>query len=891
MPAARARLVPLPGSEHPRRAETIPLGPVDPDRVIDVVLVLRERQDTPALPGQDYFVRTPAREREVLSDDEFAARHGAHPDEIDQVEAFARSGELEVVESHVARRTVHLRGTTRRLDAAFGIVLTLYRTAEGTHRGYDGPVQVPADLAQIVVAVFGLDDRPLASRATAGAALDPALTLSALTPVDVARLYGFPAPKTMSAQTVGLFEFGGGYLTNSAGQATDADTFNESLGLPDPTVLPPVSILGGSNHPYDSPGHLDGDSIEVTLDIEVAASVAVGADVATYFISTNADIGWLMAVTAALFPLPGQPRPTALSISWAWDEADWPAAQLNAMSGYFQTAATRHVTVFAASGDKGAQGNQNNTDGLSHVVYPAGDPWITAVGGSVIGDVDGDNFAERTWTPSGGGVSIRFPLPSWQVGAGVPKSINDGTTVGRGVPDIAGYANGYTIFVGGADLGGIGGTSEASPLYAAMVAVLNGWLGYDLGYLNPLLYTLGKNGTFDIFNDIDDGASNAHTFTEVPPSPPITITSPGYVSGPGWDAVTGWGSIHATRLYAWLAQLPLVATAIQADFGPCCFGSWKDTVLTVDNSGFGDLTITGITSSNGAFEVPTVSSYPLVLEEGDALDLIVRFRPSGAGNESSTLTITSNDPSGPHAVLLSGVGQRPRLALVTSPGGTFPPTCVGSFSDQAIVLNNASDCPLTVEHMATSNPVFAVPAVAAFPLVIGPGATLPVPVRFSPTARGAVTGTLTVTADDPTGTHTVELRGEAPSPQLTVTGSTHFGGVRAGTEEQRTVILVNTGDCVLTVASVDLHHDDRAFRLLDRPFPARILPGSQLDVVVEYHAVERESRACRMVITSDDPEHPVLGLELLAHTVWDCCPEPRCQPDPCSCPPPCGCRP
>ena len=42
-----------------------------------------------------------------------------------------------------------------------------------------------------------------------------------------------------------------------------------------------------------------------------------------------------------------------------------------------------------------------------------------------------------------GGISTAFPLPPWQAGVGVPPSINDGTTIGRGLPGIAGYANGY----------------------------------------------------------------------------------------------------------------------------------------------------------------------------------------------------------------------------------------------------------------------------------------------------------------------------------------------------------------------------------------------------------------------------------------------------------------
>jgi kumamolisin len=108
-----------------------------------------------------------------------------------------------------------------------------------------------------------------------------------------------------------------------------------------------------------------------------------------------------------------------------------------------------------------------------------------------------------TWNDNGitsGGIStvtdssgnLVFPLPWWQVGAGVPPSVNDGKTRGRGIPDIAGYANGYATIMFGTSARTWWGTSEAAPFYAALVAILNARLGYNLGYLNPLLYALAQ---------------------------------------------------------------------------------------------------------------------------------------------------------------------------------------------------------------------------------------------------------------------------------------------------------------------------------------------------------------------------------------------------------------
>ena len=102
-------------------------------------------------------------------------------------------------------------------------------------------------------------------------------------------------------------------------------------------------------------------------------------------------------------------------------------------------------------------------------------------------------------------------------------------------------------------------------MYAAVVAVLNANLGYTLGHFNSTIYALATTTGADIFRDVDDGRSNAFTFTQQLPNPPTTITSPGYTSVAGWDACTGWGSLRAGRFYAALAKLPILATAIAGD--------------------------------------------------------------------------------------------------------------------------------------------------------------------------------------------------------------------------------------------------------------------------------------------------------------------------------------
>jgi hypothetical protein len=884
MPSApRQRLVDLEGSERLHRSGTERLGRADSAEEITVIVSVRQRPDGPPLPDMEHWASTPPDRRQFITHEQAAELYGSASDEIELVAAFAAESGLRVVEASPARRSVQLIGPIAQIDAAFGIELSIYRRGSQTYRGYDGPVRLPASVAGVVAAVYGLDNRPLAARE----GVNP--SASGLTPPQVAGLYGLPSiPSSISGQTIAIWEFGGGYVTDLSGKPTDVDAYLQALGLPAPTVLPWVSILGGVNNVSGSPGNVSKDDAEVALDMQVAASVAVGAAIAVYFISTNADAGWKAAIDAVVTPAAGQPSPSVVTISWGWDEAEWSPSQMTDMNSKWALASAMGISVFTGSGDAGSMGNSDEADGRSHVCYPACDPFVTAVGGTSIYNVSGSSFDEVTWNDNGvtgGGISTAFPLPPWQVGIGVPPSINDGTTVGRGVPDMAGYANGYEISLYGQDGGSWWGTSEAAPLYAAVVAVLNANLGYTLGHFNSTIYALATTTGADIFRDVDDGGSNAFTFTLKPPNPPTTITSPGYTSVAGWDACTGWGSLRAGRFYAALAKLPILATAIAGDgnFGSVCAGSWVDQILTIDNSGFGPLAISGITSSTSDFLAPTVASYPLLVEVGASIDVILRFAPGSAGPKSGTITVTSNDPTSPQLIEVAGIGQAPRLSIVVPDAGDFGPACVKAFVGEALILNNSGRCPLTVIAATSSSPEFVVPEVAAFPLLIGSGGSLPLPVRFAPTSVGAKSATITIDSDDPAGPQTVTVSGIAPGGHLTVTGTSVFGGVKCETTEQRTVSLCNTGGCDLLITEVVLEHGHPGFRLINDPAPVTVRPGCCLAVVIEYRAIEREPHPCHLLIKSDDPTEPVKRLDVVAYTIWDCSCDPCCQKPRCSC--------
>ena len=458
-------------------------------------------------------------------------------------------------------------GSVRAMEAAFGVKLHRYRTSTETYRGHEGFVHIPQTLADIVESVLGLDTRRVVRTraATTGTATTPAgnavvpgnsgpAGASPLTPPKVASLYGFPT-SSAAGQTIGILEFGGGYAKS------DITAFLSPVGIATPSIVD-QSVDGGSNTPAGSVANVTANDpdLEVTLDIDVVASVAVGANIVVYF-APNTEQAFADAVSKAVHDTTN--APTIITCSWYGSEDGWSGSARSSMVTALNDAAALGVTVFFITGDDGSDDGVG--DGSAHVAYPASEYGAIACGGAYIANVLGSSFTEGTWNDvgaTGGGVSDVYGLPAWQDNIGVPKSANDGTTVGRGVPDVAGNASpfsGYTLTLydtlttsltitsgagAGSPLGTIGGTSAVAPLYAALLALIEAQIGEPLGYLTPLLYALQQDGPFV---DINDGANNEWSGEAKP--------APSYTSTAGWDACTGLGRIDGGKLLAAFQQV------------------------------------------------------------------------------------------------------------------------------------------------------------------------------------------------------------------------------------------------------------------------------------------------------------------------------------------------
>jgi kumamolisin len=528
-----------------------------PDEKVRISLVVRRRPGAAGHSDEPLSTSPDASRLELRQ--RLAEQLGADPREMAKVERFLRDAGLDVLSSDSATRIIAAEGTVEQMSTAFGVSLGHYQTDEVTYRGREGAVHVPADIADLVEAVLGLDDRPQARshvkpgrdlvegelpdpESDADAAPGPAAAARApaakpMWATQVAKLYGFPK-NNGAGETIAILELGGGY--------TDADLsayFTRAKIRPAPSVEA-VAVDQGSNQPG---GDADG---EVLLDIEVAGSIAPGAKIVVYF-ADNSDRGFLDALTTAAHDTTNEP--SVISISWGGPEAAWTTQARKAFDGALADAAALGVTVLAAAGDHGAA--DGGGDGHVYADFPASSPHIVACGGTTLVASRGKIASEVVWNDNdgwatGGGISSAFKVPAYQQDISMPANLNGSGKPGRGVPDVAGNADsasGYIVRVDGRWTV-VGGTSAVAPLYAGLIAQLNQALGRPVGALLPALYGIPAADRANVFRDITTGNNSV-------PASQFGPATAGYSAAAGWDACTGLGSVHGAALATLLQSM------------------------------------------------------------------------------------------------------------------------------------------------------------------------------------------------------------------------------------------------------------------------------------------------------------------------------------------------
>ena len=331
------------------------------------------------------------------------------------------------------------------------------------------------------------------------------------------------------------------------------------------TIITPAGKI-----PKYDPGNSDmtGWAGETTLDVEYAHALAPGASillVETPVSETEGTTGFPQIVTAEKYVIEHHLASVISQSFSATEETFASYAQLKPLRAAYVEAASQHVTVLAASGDAGATDyTATGTDLYTRPVtsWPDSDPLVTAVGGTQLKE-KGISYTSVAWNDTydiplnkyfygsakpnalagGGGKSQFFARPAYQNG------VRAVTGTQRGVPDIAMSAacDGAVAVYSSYGLGAPGwsltcGTSEATPEFAAIVALAAQVARHPLGLINPTLYAMLARHASGLV-DVTSG-NNTVSFYQGTPSKLYKVT--GYPTRKGYDLVTGVGTVNAT---------------------------------------------------------------------------------------------------------------------------------------------------------------------------------------------------------------------------------------------------------------------------------------------------------------------------------------------------------
>ena len=355
-------------------------------------------------------------------------------------------------------------------------------------------------------------------------------------------------------------------IVDSFGSPTirhDLGVFDRRFRLAAPPSLRIIHPAGPI--PKFNPGgrFMPGWAFETTLDVEWAHVMAPRARILLVEtpVSENEGTSGFPQIVASEKYVIRHRLGGVISQSFGATEETFPKGTLRPLRGAYRLAAsTRHgPTVLGASGDNGATdllSNQSCCYPFRVTSWPASDPLVTAVGGTDLSlDSSGHRtVADQVWNDGaagagGGGLSVDFSRPAYQNGVAAIVGRH------RGIPDVSLSASDvdpvdiYASFPGAGGWQPAAGTSEATPLFAGIIALADQKAGHPLGPINRYLYSMAKAHDRGIV-DIIHGNNTVQFFRHG-----HTITVHGWSAVRGYDLASGLGTIDAARFVPELASL------------------------------------------------------------------------------------------------------------------------------------------------------------------------------------------------------------------------------------------------------------------------------------------------------------------------------------------------
>jgi hypothetical protein len=591
--------------------------------------------------------------RQYLAPAQFTEKFGPTEADYAAVVHFAETNGLLVTATHGNRLLLDVNGSIADIQRAFHIKLNTYQHPTEKRDFFAPDTEPTVDASLSVADVSGLNNyvlpHPKCLRIDSTTSLNAAPKSGsgaggAYLGNDFRAAYLPGVTLIGSGQILGLFEFDGFYTS-------DISSYETAAGLP---AVPLQTVLLDGYNGVPTTGANSGNG-EVSLDIELAVAMAPGL---SKIISFEAGPNGLQ--NDVLNAMAASNQVKQFSCSWGWGGG--PSATTD---NIFKQMAAQGQSFFVASGDSDAyttgSTSANGVDNPLQANAPSSCPYITVVGGTTLSTAGpgGSWSSETAWNwgltsgsyvGTSGGVSSYYSIPAWQ--QGISMTANGGSTTYRNIPDVAMTADNVYVAYGNGSSSTFGGTSCATPLWAALAALMNQQSAAAgrpaIGFMNPTLYSIGKgSGYGSSFHDITTGNNTSGS-------------SPNnFYAVAGYDLCTGWGTPAGQSLIAAVAG-PADSLDISPSTGFTAEGavggpfSPSSQIFALSNASSSSLTWSLINVPDWLIAQPAGGVLSASAMTNVAVTLSAAASNLGAGVYTSNLTFTN---------LTTHVGQSQTFSL------------------------------------------------------------------------------------------------------------------------------------------------------------------------------------------------------------------------------------
>lgn len=421
-------------------------------------------------------------------------------------------------------------------------------------------------------------------------------------PYNIKKLYGIPLTLNVTNPNANQSIYAEASYDQPEGFGVGSLSYWEQAN--DLPANPITCVLGNGKSDF----FVNDTDAEAQLDTQMMSGFAPGAKTCFYIMEYGN--AWMYEFSLTVFNTSN--APLVVSMSYGWWEAEQ-CINVTEGTDFLSNCSALHIpnsqayvartniefmklglvghTLLAASGDDGTSGTHGTMDNCATMnpIFPAASPFVLTVGATSIepessstslGGSGGkppictnqDQYACECSTSTneqaclanntggfdtGGGFSVFSTMPTYQTAA-VTAYIKSGITLpstqywnpnNRGFPDVAAVGENICVLDPGTQCELLGGTSAATPMWGAIITLLNqdrlNAGKTPLGFINPLIYKMYGVSPSKFFNNqMSIGNNGGDCGPEQ-----------GFNAAVGWDPLTGCGSPKFGAIRKYVASL------------------------------------------------------------------------------------------------------------------------------------------------------------------------------------------------------------------------------------------------------------------------------------------------------------------------------------------------